>query len=201
MIIGFPFSAVQSSAFRISLIFSVPQNQMPRTEAFGEFAGIFDGAVVFFIRGEDFPVTVEAEGFVEEPVGASGKFFAERVQRFVARAADDLAVRQHGAEAELARLGRMNVKEGDFHIENLPGFAVRNRDELDRIADQVAEFLLECQAAEGLNRVDQPVVAVNMKNSLIISLFDGSANHPDHPDHAENVVGVFVCHEEMMDAV
>lgn len=34
-----------------------------------------------------------------------------------------------------------------------------------------------------------------MKNSLIISLFDGSANHPDHPDHAENVVGVFVCHE------
>ena len=31
----------------------------------------------------------------------------------------------------------MNVKEGDFHIENLPpGFAVRNRDELDRIADQ-----------------------------------------------------------------
>ena len=54
---------------------------MPRTEAFGKFAGIFDGAVVFFIRGEDFPVTVEAEGFVEEPVGASGKFFAERVQR------------------------------------------------------------------------------------------------------------------------
>ena len=104
MIIGFPFSAVQSSAFRISLIFSVPQNQMPRTEAFGEFAGIFDGAVVFFIRGEDFPVAVEAEGFVEEPVGATGKFFAERVQRFVARAADDLAVRQHGAEAELARL-------------------------------------------------------------------------------------------------
>ena len=102
MIIGFPFSAVQSSAFRISIIFSVPQNQMPRTEAFGEFAGIFDGAVVFFIRGEDFPVTVEAEGFVEEPVGAFGKFFAERVQRFVARAADDLAVRQHGAEAELA---------------------------------------------------------------------------------------------------
>lgn len=84
MIIGFPFSAVQSSAFRISLIFSVPQNQMPRTEAFGEFAGIFDGAVVFFIRGEDFPVAVEAEGFVEEPVGATGKFFAERVQRFVA---------------------------------------------------------------------------------------------------------------------
>lgn len=174
---------------------------MLRTEAFGEFAGIFDGAVVFFIRGEDFPVTVEAEGFVEEPVGVSGKFFAERVQRLVARAADDLAVRQHGAEAELARLGRMNVKEGDFHIENLPGFAVRNRDELDRIADQVAEFLLECQAAESLNRVDQPVVAVNMKNSLIISLFDGSANHPDHPDHAENVVGVFVCHEEMVDAV
>lgn len=85
MIIGFPFSAVQSSAFRISLILSVPQNQMPRTEAFGEFAGIFDGAVVFFIRGEDFPVAVEAEGFVEKPVGAFGKFFAERVQRFVAR--------------------------------------------------------------------------------------------------------------------
>ena len=104
---------------------------MPRTEAFGEFAGIFDGAVVFFIRGEDFPVAVEAEGFVEKPVGAFGKFFAERVQRFVARAADDLAVRQHSAEAELARLGRMNVKEGDLHIENLPGFSVRNRDELD----------------------------------------------------------------------
>ena len=48
---------------------------MPRTEAFGEFAGIFDGAVVFFIRGEDFPVAVEAEGFVEKPVGAFGKFF------------------------------------------------------------------------------------------------------------------------------
>ena len=27
---------------------------MPRTEAFGEFAGIFDGAVVFFIRYKTF---------------------------------------------------------------------------------------------------------------------------------------------------
>ena len=154
----------------------MPQHQIGDLHGLGQFAGVLDGAVVFFIRGEDFPVAVEAEGFVEKPVGAFGKFFAERVQRFVARAADDLAARQHSAEAELARLGRMNVKEGDLHIENLPGFAVRNRDELDRIADQVAEFLLECQAAEGLNRVDQAVVAVNMKNSLIISLFDGSAN-------------------------
>ena len=56
---------------------------MPRIEAFGEFAGIFDGAVVFFIRGEDFPVTVEAEGFVEEPVGAFGKFFGERGQQTI----------------------------------------------------------------------------------------------------------------------
>ena len=79
MIIGFPFSAVQSSAFRISLIFSVPQNQMPRTEAFGEFAGIFDGAVVFFIGLPQIPLHIKAEGLMEQPVAVPYIFFAYRV--------------------------------------------------------------------------------------------------------------------------
>lgn len=76
---------------------------MLRTEAFGEFAGIFDGAVVFFIRGEDFPVTVEAEGFVEEPVGRLWQILRERASAVRRPAADDLPS-AHGAEAELRAL-------------------------------------------------------------------------------------------------
>ena len=123
---------------------------MPRTEASGEFAGIFDGAVVFFIRGEDFPVTVEAEGFSWK--SQSAPLANSSQSGFSGSSPGQQTILLSGSTARKPNwraFGRMNVKEGDFHIENLPGFAVRNRDELDRIADRVAEFLLECQAAEG----------------------------------------------------
>ena len=49
-------------------VFRVPQHQMLRGQFFCQTAGVPNRAVVFFVRTEPFPLFIEAEGLVKEPV-------------------------------------------------------------------------------------------------------------------------------------
>ena len=93
LVVGEAFGLVAGFAGgEVGFVFGVPEDQVGDGEGLGQFAGVFYGAVVFFVGLEDVSVAVEAEGFVEEP-GASGDvFFAEGVVGLVAGAAELLAV-------------------------------------------------------------------------------------------------------------
>ena len=57
----------------------MPQHQIGDLHGLGQFAGVLDGAVVFFIGLPQIPLHIKAEGLMEQPVAVPYIFFAYRV--------------------------------------------------------------------------------------------------------------------------
>ena len=131
-----------------------------------QLAGLADGAVVLFIRVELLSLAVETEGLVEKPGAALHIGKTEFLKRLVPCAGEFLSIFQHCSEAELARLGGVDVKKGDRITEDIPGFPVGYRDQENLRPNQIARTFLKSQAAERLDGFHQAVMAVNGKGSL-----------------------------------
>ena len=83
--------------------------------------------MVLFIRVELLSLAVETEGLVEKPGAALHIGKTEFLKRLVPCAGEFLSIFQHCSEAELARLGGVDVKKGDRITEDIPGFPVGYR--------------------------------------------------------------------------
>ena len=74
-----------------------------------------------------------------------------------------------------------------------------DRDQMNAVADETVEFVLQGQLTEGVNGGYQAIVAVDLEIPVVFAVFHAGSNETDQPDHTENVVGMLMGHEQMMD--
>ena len=71
--------------------------------------------------------------------------------------------------------------------------------QMDPVTDHVVKLILDRQAAECFDRLDQLCVTVNVGVPDILVLFHLCCDHADHLDDAEYMVCVGVGHENVVD--
>ena len=71
---------------------------------------------------------------------------------------------------------------------------------MNAVADKTVEFVLQGQLTEGVNGGYQAIVAVDLEIPVVFAVFHAGSNETDQPDHTEDVVGMLMGHEQMMDA-
>ena len=164
-----------------------------------QLTGILYCAVVFFVGFECFPLAVEAERFMGEPVTSLYIPFAFLIEGLIAAAGEPLSVFQNRCKAVLFGLCGVNVKKGYRVVQNPLGLAVMDRDQVNAVADKFEKFTLNRQAADGGDGLRQVLVAVDVEISLILVVFHAGGNDPDEPYDPKKVVRVLVGDEDVVD--
>ena len=59
----------------------------------------------------------------------------------------------------------MDIEKGDIVIQDMQGFAVVDRDQMNAVTDETVEFVLQGQLTEGVNGGYQAIVAVSVSAS------------------------------------
>ena len=137
-------------------------------------------------------LTEQAECLVKQPVAALYVRLALRIVRLITGTGQLFAVFQNGGEAKLPCLGGVDIEKGDIVIQDMQGFAVMDRNQMNAVADETVEFVLQGQLTEGVNGGYQAIVAVDLKIPIVFAVFHASSNETDQPDHTENVVGMLM---------
>ena len=181
------------------LVLGVPEDEIRDAEFLCQFTGVHDGAVMFLVGLELFPLAVQAESLVEQPPGAPDIGQQGFAVGFVAGESQVHAVIHMNTAAELLFLRRTDIEEGKTVAKNFFLLPVLNNMEEDAFVEMGREFFPYGQAGEGLDGVHQLTVAVYVQIAFIAALVHGGGGHADDPDHAQNVVVVGVGDEHMMD--
>ena len=70
---------------------------------------------------------------------------------------------------------------------------------MDPFAYHAVKLFLHGQAAERAYRVRQTVMTVDVQAALIAAFFHSGCYHTDHPDNTQDMVGMFMGDENVMD--
>ena len=155
---------------------------------------------MLFVGLKDMALAIQAEGLMEQPLGAL--YIGE--QRFPVRLVPGESKRHTvihlDAVAELFFFGGGNVKKCKFVSENFRLAAVLYNMKQNAGVEMAGELFSDGETGKGFDRVYQLLMAVNMKSALIGSLVHAGGNHADNPDHAQDVVVVGVGHKDVVDA-
>ena len=136
MIVSLSFGHVKLFPLSDGFVFGMPEHQIRNMQALSQLSGVFDGAVMFLIRLEAVTLFVEAECLVKQPVAAFHVRLAIRIVRLITGTGQLFAVFQNGGEAKLPCFCGVDIEEGDIVIQDMQGFAVMDRDQMNAVSLQ-----------------------------------------------------------------
>ena len=179
-------------------VFRVVQKQVPGMQFVGQLSCLQCRAVVFLVRFENIPVTVEAEGFAHHLVCLFRHAPVQSVERFVSQAYDRFSLRQRCPEIELFFLGGMDVETFHPHAVHVKCAAVFHLARKEAFPPLCHQLLRQGQPADFFEHMQCPLVAVDAEHALAgvvaLLLHDGAC----HPHCAEDVVRVCMGEEHVV---
>ena len=170
------------------------EQQVLHAEFGGELAGVERRAVRLLVGLELLAVGVEAESLAEQPVGVFYHETVLLVVRFVAETSDSSSG-QFGTETILLLLRGVDVEALHTDVAHLELVAIVQFVEDHTLCHLRQLFLGENHVDDGAYHELHLVVAIHMEPTLIALAL---RHHAYQPYHAEDVVGVGVGYEEMM---
>ena len=163
----------------------------------GELAGIEGRAVVLLVGFELVAVGIQAESLAHHPVGMRYVGAVELIVRLIAQTGKHGAVGQLGTESVLLLLGGMYVEAREHHVAHAEDIAILKLMKRHTLRHLGQLLLGKHHADDGLYDLHHLVVAIYIQHALIALAL---RHHAYDPYNAEYMVGVGMCHEQVMDA-
>ncbi len=174
------------------------EQKILNAQAFRQLRRIPRRRMMLLIGMEFFPVLIEAESLMEQPLAVFRILLFSLVVGLISAAGQLLPVVQLHAEAELLGLRGMNVEESHLTAVDLPGLPVLHGNELQAVADKLQRSGLEQHVGNFVQQPDHLFMTVDPHRAFILSCLHILTDDPNHPDHAGEMIDMLMRQKNLL---